>query len=148
MKRYHRRRTCSHTSPRCSPTMVRFMTLGLSSGHGGMTAGLWKLSSLDGRLPLWYQPQASGDLGPGVSTLWLDEIKSLICNFYLSVQLPEQIGPRDTQANRWDGRQPATNQPALLLGSSTRSSGEGVREASVQLIAESYGWQPSCASMH
>ena len=22
MKRYHRRRTCSHTSPRCSPTMV------------------------------------------------------------------------------------------------------------------------------
>ena len=35
----------------------RFVILGLSSADGGMTVGLWKLSSLDGRRPPWYQPQ-------------------------------------------------------------------------------------------
>ena len=35
----------------------RFMILGLSSADGGMTFGLWKLSSLDGRRPPWYRPQ-------------------------------------------------------------------------------------------
>ena len=48
MKRYHRRRTCSHNSPRRSPTMVTFMIPGLSSADDGMTAGL---SSVDGRRP-------------------------------------------------------------------------------------------------
>ena len=33
----------------------RFMILGLSSADGGMTVGLWKLSSLDARRPPWYQ---------------------------------------------------------------------------------------------
>ena len=32
-----------------SPMMVHFMILGLSSADGGMTVGLRKLSSLDGR---------------------------------------------------------------------------------------------------
>ena len=35
----------------------RFMILGLSSADGGVTVGLWKLSSLDGRRPPWYRPQ-------------------------------------------------------------------------------------------
>ena len=34
------------------------MILGLSSADGGMTAGLWKLSSLDGRRPPWYRPSS------------------------------------------------------------------------------------------
>ena len=34
----------------------RFMILGLSSTDVGMTVGLWKLSSLDGRRPPWYRP--------------------------------------------------------------------------------------------
>ena len=36
----------------------RFMILGLSSANGGMTVGLWKLLSLDGRRPPWYWPLA------------------------------------------------------------------------------------------
>ena len=51
MKRYHRRRTCSHTSPRRS-----------SSANGGMTAGLWKLSALDGHRPSWYLPLVVGSV--------------------------------------------------------------------------------------
>ena len=34
---------------------LRFMIL-LSSADGGMTVGLWRLSSLDGRRPPWYRP--------------------------------------------------------------------------------------------
>ena len=34
----------------------RFMILGLSGADGGMTVGLWKLSSLDDRRPSWYRP--------------------------------------------------------------------------------------------
>ena len=52
MKRYHSRRTCSHTSPCRLPTIC-----GLPSTDDGMTVGLWKLSSLDGRRPPWYWPQ-------------------------------------------------------------------------------------------
>ena len=33
-----------------------FMILGLSSADGGMTVGLWKLSSLDGHRSPWYRP--------------------------------------------------------------------------------------------
>ena len=39
-----------------SPTMVTLFDT-LSSAVGGMTVGLWKLSSLDGRRPPWYRPQ-------------------------------------------------------------------------------------------
>ena len=35
------------------------MILGLSSADGGMTVGLWNLSSLNGRRPPWYRPQVS-----------------------------------------------------------------------------------------
>ena len=38
-----------------------FMILGLSSADDGMTAELWKLSSLAGRRPPWYRPQVSSD---------------------------------------------------------------------------------------
>ena len=56
MKRYHYRWTCSHTSPHRSPTMVTLHVRGLPSADGGMTVGLWRLSSLDGRRPPWYRP--------------------------------------------------------------------------------------------
>ena len=36
------------------------MILGLSSVDSGLTVGLWKLSSLDGRQPPWYRPLVSG----------------------------------------------------------------------------------------
>ena len=49
-------RTCSHTLPRRSPAMVTLHVRGLPSAHGGMTVGLWRLSSLDGRRPPWYRP--------------------------------------------------------------------------------------------
>ena len=37
----------------------RFMILDLTSADDGMTVGLWKLSSLDGRRPPWYRPRVS-----------------------------------------------------------------------------------------
>ena len=33
----------------------------------------------------WRYGVSAGTSRPGVSILWLDEVKSLICNFYLSV---------------------------------------------------------------
>ena len=50
-KRYHRRRTCSHTSPRRSLTMVTLHDTRFVECDGGMTVGLLKLSSPDGRRP-------------------------------------------------------------------------------------------------
>ena len=49
---------------------------------------------------------------PSVSTLWLGEAESFICNFYLSVAACriEQICPWDTQAYCWDMKQPTDNQ--------------------------------------
>ena len=61
IKCYHGRRTCSHTSPRRSQTMVTLLDIRLSSADGGMTVGLWKLPSLDGRRPPWYRPQNMKD---------------------------------------------------------------------------------------
>ena len=55
MKRYHRRRTCSYTSPRRSPTMVTL--------HDTRFVGCrwwkdgWTGTSLDGRRPPRYRPQ-------------------------------------------------------------------------------------------
>ena len=40
------------------------MTLGLSSADGGMTVGLWKLSSVGGRRPPWYRPQEVESVSP------------------------------------------------------------------------------------
>ena len=39
MKRFHHGRTCSHTSPHCSPMMITLHST-LSSADGGMTVGL------------------------------------------------------------------------------------------------------------
>ena len=50
---------------------------------------------------------------PDVSILWLGEMESLICNFYLSVahiKLSEQILPWDTLACCWDIKQPTSKQ--------------------------------------
>ena len=48
---------------------------------------------------------------PGVSILWLGEIKSLICSFYLSVAARKivQIRPWNTPACCWDVKQPTNN---------------------------------------
>ena len=68
MKRYNRRRTCSHTSPRRSPTMVTFHDTRFVECRGWMTVGLWKLSSLDGRRPPWYRPQVCRSRGGRLTT--------------------------------------------------------------------------------
>ena len=56
------------------------MILGLSSADGGMTVGLWKLSSLDGRRPPWYWLQATGGVATDMqifkSLVWLGLEKS------------------------------------------------------------------------
>ena len=50
----------SNDEVRCDCTFAddgkRFTILGLLSADGGMTVGLWRLSSLDGRRPPWYRP--------------------------------------------------------------------------------------------
>ena len=50
-----------------------------------------------------------------VSILWLGEVESLICNFYLSVAARkiEQIRPWDTLACCWDVKQPTSKQTTL-----------------------------------
>ena len=57
MKRYHHQRTCSHTSPCRSPVRVMLHDTRFVECQCGMTVGLWKLSSLDGRRPPWYLPR-------------------------------------------------------------------------------------------
>ena len=60
----------------------------------------------------WHYRVSTGTGWPGVSILWLGEVDSLICNFYLSMaagRLSEQIRPWDTLASCWDIMQ-ASNQ--------------------------------------
>ena len=56
----------------------------------------------------WCFRVSAGTGWPGVSILWLDEVESLICSFYLSVAARkiEQIRPWDTLACCWDVKQP------------------------------------------
>ena len=56
LKRYHRRRTCGHTSPRRSPTIVTLHDSRFAECRWWNKVGLRKLSSLDGRRPPWYRP--------------------------------------------------------------------------------------------
>ena len=61
---------------------------------------------------------------PGVSILWLGEVESLICNFYLSVaarKLVETDRPWDTLACCWDAKQPSNQETA----STTQVRGKG-----------------------
>ena len=66
----------------------------------------------------WRYRVSAGTGQPGVSMLWLGEMESLICNFYLSVAARkiEQIHPWDTLACFWDVKQP-TNKQTLLISS-------------------------------
>ena len=59
----------------------------------------------------WRYRVSTGTGWPGVSILWLGEVKRLICNFYLSVAARkiEQICPWDTLACCWDVKQPVNN---------------------------------------
>ena len=69
----------------------------------------------------WRYRVSAGTGQPGVSILWLDEVESLICNFYLSVAALsiELIHPWDTLACCWDVKQP-TNK---LLNDGSASNG-------------------------
>ena len=61
----------------------------------------------------WRYMVSAGTGWPGVSILWLGEMESLICSFYLSVaarKLSEQICPWDTLACYWDVKQPTNKQ--------------------------------------
>ena len=59
----------------------------------------------------WYDRISAGTVWPGVSTLWLEEVESLICNFH-HLQLSDQIHPWDTLARCWDVK--PTNQPTNM----------------------------------
>ena len=57
---------------------------------------------------VWHYRVSFGTGQPSVSILWLGEVESLICNFYLSVAARkiEHIRPWDTLACCWDVKQP------------------------------------------
>ena len=65
-------------------------------------------------LPGTWRYRVSAGIGrPSVSILWLGEVESSICNFYLSVaahKLSEQIHPWDTLACCWDVKQSTNKQ--------------------------------------
>ena len=65
----------------------------------------------------WRFRVSPGTGWPGVSGLWLDEMESWICNFYLSVvaRKIEQICPWDTLASCWDVKQPTNNLNYVLV---------------------------------
>ena len=61
----------------------------------------------------WHYRVSAGTGRPGVSILWLGEVESLSCNFYLSVaarKLSVQIRPWDALACCWDVKQPTNQQ--------------------------------------
>ena len=60
----------------------------------------------------WHYRVSAGTGRPGVSILWLGEMESWICNFYLSVAARKivQIRPWDTLACCWDVKQPTNKQ--------------------------------------
>ena len=64
----------------------------------------------------WRFRVGAGTGQPSVSILWLGEMESLICNFYLSVAaciLSEQIRPWDKVACCWGIKQPTNKQSKL-----------------------------------
>ena len=96
-------------------TINRWMWLSvLGSSH----TSDFKIGTPVATLPgAWRYRVSTGTGRPGVSILWLDEVESLICNFYLSVAARkiEQIRPWDTLACCWDVKQP-TNKQTLCVG--------------------------------
>ena len=67
--------------------------------------------SSDSNIGAWCYRVSTGTGRPCVSILWLGEVESLICNFYLSVAARkiEQIRPWDTLTCCWDIKQPTNN---------------------------------------
>ena len=64
----------------------------------------------------WHYRVSAGTGRPSVSILWLGEMESLICNFYLvwqHIKLSEQIRPWGTLACCWDVKRP-TNKLLFL----------------------------------
>ena len=55
MKHYHCQRTTMWGMTACLPTMVTLHDTQFVECRWWMTVGLWKLLSLDGRQPSWYQ---------------------------------------------------------------------------------------------
>ena len=64
----------------------------------------------------WCYWASAGTGRPGVSILWMGEMESLVCNFYLSVAARkiEQIHPWDTLECCWDDKQPINKQTLSL----------------------------------
>ena len=65
----------------------------------------------------WCRRVSAGTGWPGINILWLGDVESLICSFFLSVaaQLSEQIYPWDTPACCWGVKQPVSKQPSPVL---------------------------------
>ena len=90
----------------------------------------------------WRCRVSAGTGRPGVSILWLDEVESLICNFYLSVAartivwLSEQIRPWYTLARCWDVKQPTNNNHKRGWRG---GGGAGERENRVEKMEEEKG---------
>ena len=72
----------------------------------------------------WRYRVSTGTGWPGVSTLWLCDVESWICNFisvWQHVKLSSQIRPWDTPACCWDVKQPTkAHGPDGLLESKAR----------------------------
>ena len=75
---------------------------------GSSHTGDLKVDTLIATLPgAWRNRVSAGTCQPGVSILWLGEIESLVCNFYLSMAAREieQIRSWDTLGCCWDIKQ-------------------------------------------
>ena len=80
----------------------------------------------------WCYRVSAGTGRPGVSILWLGEVESWICNFYLSVAARKIVwaDPWDTLACCWDVKQPTnkqTNSTPIFSYPTLISGAEGVR---------------------
>ena len=67
----------------------------------------------------WRYRVSTGTGRPGVSILWLGEVESLICSFYLNVaarKMTEQIRPWETLACCWDVKQQTNKLVHSLAG--------------------------------
>ena len=79
------------------------------------TSGL-KIGTPVATLPgTWHYCVSAGTGRPGVSILWLGDVESLICNFYLSVAARKIVcaDPWDTVACCWDVKQPTYKEISL-----------------------------------
>ena len=75
-----------------------------------------KICTLVATLPdTWHNRVRTGTGWPDVGILWLGDVESLICNFYLSVtahKVVKQIRPWGTLECCWDVKQPTKQTPS------------------------------------